>query len=32
MSVRDLVTQINDGRTSARALVEDALKKARDAE
>ena len=32
MSVRDLVTQINDGQTSARALVEDALTKARAAE
>jgi aspartyl-tRNA(Asn)/glutamyl-tRNA(Gln) amidotransferase subunit A len=32
MSIRDLVAQINAGQASARALVEDALKKARDAE
>jgi aspartyl-tRNA(Asn)/glutamyl-tRNA(Gln) amidotransferase subunit A len=32
MSIRDLVTQINAGQTTARALVEDALKKAREAE
>ena len=32
MSIRNLVTQINAGQTTARALVEDALKKAKDAE
>ena len=32
MSIRDIVAQINAGQTTARALVEDALKKARDAE
>lgn len=32
MSIRNLVTQINAGQTTARTLVEDALKKAREAE
>ena len=32
MSIRNLVTQINAGQTTARALVEDALKKAKNAE
>jgi len=32
MSIRDLVTQISAGQTTARTLVEDALKKAKDAE
>ena len=32
MSIRNLVSQINAGQTTARALVEDALKKAKDAE
>lgn len=32
MNIRDIVAQINAGQTTARALVEDALKKARDAE
>jgi len=32
MSIRSLVTQINAGQTTARALVEDALKKAKNAE
>ena len=32
MSIHGLVTQINAGQTTARALVEDALKKAKDAE
>jgi aspartyl-tRNA(Asn)/glutamyl-tRNA(Gln) amidotransferase subunit A len=32
MSIRDLVAQINAGQTTARTLVEDALKKAKDAE
>lgn len=32
MSIRNLVAQINAGQTTARALVEDALKKAREAE
>ncbi len=32
MSIRDLVAQINAGQTTARTLVQDALKKAKDAE
>lgn len=32
MSIRSIVAQINAGQTTARALVEDALKKAKDAE